>query len=354
MKIEKIDKNFAPTGTDADDGFRYYGIDTDGFELSGFPWYERGKALCRLPVSILPDTNPGVRSLAYCTSGGALRFKTDAAEIALRAELSSGSDMNHMPRTGSSGFDLFVGAGKDRRFLSNIPPAVNTTTVEGVFKGYQRPRMREYTLYFPLYNGVKSVSLGFAPGATIERPSRYAIENPIVFYGASITQGGCASRPGNAFSHLLGRWLDADFVNLGFSGSSRGEGVIADAINSLDMSVLCIDYDQGEIEEFEANHEAFFLRIREKNPALPIIIIAKRDPKPNYEREDDGLVRRIEIIRRTYSNAVSKGDKNVYFIGNGDLFSCDHRDACTVDGVHPNDYGFVQMATGLLSIIKDL
>jgi lysophospholipase L1-like esterase len=354
MKIEKIDKNFAAEVSGEGSEIVYYEIDEDGFELNGFPWFKDENVLCRLPRQILPETNPGVQTLAYCSSGGALRFQTDSSKIRIKAELNGPTDMNHMPRTGSSGFDLYVGAGKEKKFLSNIVPAANITKVEGIFKSYETKRMREYTVYFPLYNGVKSLQVGLASDSEIKAPSPFSVSKPIVFYGASITQGGCASRPGNAFTHLLGRWLDTDFVNLGFSGSSRGEIVIADAINSLEMSLLCIDYDQGELDDFQERHEKFFKRIREKNPTLPIVIIAKRDPMPDYEDVDDALQQKIEKIRNTYEDAVKNNDQNVYYIDHEGLFDCKYKDVCTVDGVHPNDYGFIQMAQGLFNIIRGI
>ena len=50
---------------------------------------------------------------------------------------------------------------------------------------------------------------------------------PVVFYGTSITQGGCASRSGMSYQAILGRQLNLDFVNLGFSGNGKGEPVVA-------------------------------------------------------------------------------------------------------------------------------
>ena len=69
---------------------------------------------------------------------------------------------------------------------------------------------REYLLYLPLYNGVSSLEIGVPQDRTIDRPAPRAEDHrkPIVFYGTSITQGGCASRPGMVHTAILGRRLE--------------------------------------------------------------------------------------------------------------------------------------------------
>ena len=74
-----------------------------------------------------------------------------------------------------------------------------------------------------------------------ERPSQAAIwkqqlaalDGPVVVYGTSITQGANASRPGMAYTNILSRRLNVEFVNLGFSGSGRGEPEVAEVIAGI-------------------------------------------------------------------------------------------------------------------------
>ena len=58
------------------------------------------------------------------------------------------------------------------------------------------------------------------------------------------------------------------------------------------------------------------------------------------------------MIRSTYENAVKSGDKNVYFVDGETLFGKNDRDACTVDGCHPNDLGFMRMAENIYPTLK--
>ena len=104
------------------------------------------------------------------------------------------------------------------------PRPTLSTLVSGLPAG-----RREFLLYLPLYNGVL--------GGRDRRPRRPRLEKapprpasrrkPIVFYGTSITQGGCASRPGMVHTAILGRRLDRPVINLGFSGNGRMEPELA-------------------------------------------------------------------------------------------------------------------------------
>ena len=98
---------------------------------------------------------------------------------------------------------------------------------------------REYLLYLPLYNGVRSVELGLPKDSTLAKAGTWssAIGKPIVFYGTSITQGGCASRPGMVHTAILGRQLNAPVINLGFSGNGKMEPEMANLLAELDPAL---------------------------------------------------------------------------------------------------------------------
>ena len=88
------------------------------------------------------------------------------------------------------------------------------------------PRLREYGLYLPLYNGVESLKIGVSMLRRLPGSRRDA--KPVVFYGTSITHGGCASRPGMVHTAILGRRLDRPVVNLGFSGNGRMDAAVGE------------------------------------------------------------------------------------------------------------------------------
>ena len=172
----------------------------------------------------------------------------------------------------------------------------------------------------------------------------------MVYYGSSITQGGCASRPGNIYQNILSRELNMDYFCMGFSGSAKVEKEIADYMAGLEMCAFVSDYDYNapSVEHLERTHFALYEAIRNKNPELPYIMITLPSKGINE------AVSRRKIIMESYIKALDRGDKNVYFIDGGSLFAGDEYDNCTVDGCHPNDLGFYRMARGIMPILKEI
>ena len=215
----------------------------------------------------------------------------------------------------------------------------------------------DYTINFPLYDGVKELYIALKKDAHVSAPAPYTVEKPVVYYGSSITHGGCASRPGNTYEAFISRNLDADYINLGFSGSAKGEFAMAEYIATLDMSVFVMDYDHNTPSEQNLleTHEPFFKAIRAAHPTLPVIFVTAPNTRLSGNVNYAGrgrLYTRRNIIRRTYENALIAGDTNVYFIDGFDLFAGEDWDACTVDGTHPNDLGFFRMSQVIGKMVK--
>lgn len=354
MKIENIDRNFK-LATVADKEVIYYDFRQKVFALEGFPWFGEHHQFYRIPAAITASmVNDGVLELSWHTAGGAIRFCTDSGRIALRAVLHHNVDMNHMPRTGSAGFDLYRGEGGQRIHVGTAQPSWNQSEIEVMLFDQKSAGMQEWLLNFPLYGGVKSLEIGVVPDARILPPPPHAVSKPILFYGSSITQGGCASRPGNAYTSMLCRTLDAEQINLGFSGSGRGEVAMAQAISALDLAALVMDYDHNapDAEYLQRTHEPFFQIIRAAHPALPVIFVSKCDIWPHRNYATDQA--RRQIIRQTYENALAAGDNHVYFIDGETLFGSapEYRSWCTVDGCHPNDLGFFMIYQRVLPVLQ--
>ena len=356
MKIEEIDSNFAPK-TIGGQEFMFVNVRSQPFSLEGFPVPSEEKFL-RLPAELEGKINDGAFwNGTHYTSGGAVRFRTDSPVIAIRAKLSDSGDPNHMPRAGSAGFDLYMDNGANFHHMGTAQPGREELDhdLERVLTAVGPGEMRDWILNFPLYGGTTNVELGFRPGSSIEKPTPHKIAKPVLFYGSSITQGGCASRPGNCYSSMLCRAVDAEQINLGFSGCGRGEAAMAEFIASLDLSAFVYDYDHNapDPDHLRKTHEPFFRIIRAKHPVLPVIFMSKCNIWPELRNEalEQGIERR-EIIRTTFRNAVNAGDRNVYFIDGETLFGKFCRTACTVDRCHPNDLGFYRMYEHVLPVLK--
>lgn len=354
IDIAQIDKNFAAEEVKYE-GIKMRHVTESPFKIYGlYRPYEDGD-FKRMPHNIAENVNTNVKSLYMHTSGGRIRFRTDSTRILLRSILPKITKFNHMPKTGVSCFDLYLDGEYYEVFkhgmLSGLTP--DEDKPENVYDSnitLKDKKMRDILINFPLYNRVDDVFIGLDEDAVIEASPEYSITKPIVFYGSSITQGGCASHPGNCYANMLSRQFDADMINLGFSSGAKGEPIMAEYLANLEMSVLVYDYDHnaGSAEHLWNTHENMFKIIREKQPNLPIIMITAAD------RYFGTIPERKEAIRATYDHAVAAGDKNVYFIDGDDIYAPVGRGYCTVDYAHPNDLGFYMMAQSVGKVLKEI
>lgn len=344
MDITRIDKNFAVETKIQREGLVFFDAESAPFRIYGI--YRDGEKFRRLPEAVAQACNPGVLALHANTAGGRVRFVTDSPFIAISAQMGTVGKMPHFPFTGSIGFDLYSG----KQYIQTFVPPME---VEDHFEGLRETdgTLREYTVNFPLYSEVKKLYIGLQEGCRLEAAPEYSISDPVVYYGSSITQGGCASRPGCAYQSIITRNLNCDHINLGFSGSAKGEETIAEYISGLKMSVFVYDYDHNAPtpEHLAATHEKMFQTIRAAQPELPILMLTR----PKYHLNEDDR-QRLEIVRRTYENALAAGDKNVYFIPGTQLLLELVREEALVDNCHPADGGFISMAYVIGEKLKQL
>ena len=347
IKIEEIDRNFVTDSTFDASGLKFYNVLEAPFRVYGLILpSEENSCFLRLPKEIADNTNPGVANLNYHTSGGRVRFRTNSSKIAIIATLNHISRMSHFAFSSSAGFDLYINGEYESSFIPS-------KSVEDKFASLKRldgGEMMEVQINFPQYAGVDELIIGLDEGATVEEGKKYDYDKPIVYYGSSITQGACATRPGNSFPAMIERETNCDYINLGFSGNGRCEPIIAEYIAGLDMQLFLMDdvyYVTPTAAELVEIHEPFFKKIREKNPNLPIIMTTSDNKIRNAEE-------RRRVIKRTYDNAVASGDKNVYLVNTTEVMRSLAGGDGTVDGIHPNDLGFRGIANGYGKIIKEV
>ncbi len=237
MKIEEIDRNFL-TVTEIDEpDLVWLNAREAPFVINGVFYDEEAGCFLRMPKEVAEKVSPGVARLNRDTAGGRVRFRTNSAAIAIRAKMTNRDPMSKMTLSGQSGFDLFRSTERGMIHSHTFFPPVGVT--EG-FSNLQKADgvLRDYLIHFPLYDEVNELWIGLKKGAVLEAPTPYRDPLPIVYYGSSITQGGCASRPGNTYQAMIARKLNMDFINLGFSGNAKGEQTIARYIASLEMKAF--------------------------------------------------------------------------------------------------------------------
>jgi hypothetical protein len=173
---------------------------------------------------------------------------------------------------------------------------------------------------------------------------------PVLYYGSSITQGACASRPGNSYQNIISRELSCDQINLGFSSGALAEEVMIDYLTKQKMSVFVMDYDHNAPNpaHLAATHEKLYRAMRKAQPELPIIMITM----PKIVLNDD-ILQRKAVVRATYEKAVAEGDTKVRYIDGCEMIQCMGTDGGLVDNAHPNDLGFVAMARVIGAAVKE-
>lgn len=341
--VSSVDKNFAIKTQIEKNDIKFYKIDEAPFKIYGV-FRENGKYR-RMPESVARSVSEGVYVLHSNTAGGRVRFVTDSPYIAIHAKMDGLGKMPHFALTGSVGFDLYA----DNCYIKTfVPPFDIKDGYEGIIE-FEKSEKREITINFPLYSNVNELFVGLQNESFLSEAKEYKSTLPVVYYGSSITQGGCASRPGMSYQAIVSRALDCDYINLGFSGNAKAEDEIIDYIKSLEMSVFVFDYDHNSpsCEHLEETHKRMFQKIRKAHPLLPIIMMSR----PKQVLNDEEKIRR-KIIETTYKSAISSGDKNVYFL-DGEALTGLCGDSGTVDNCHPTDFGFASMANALIKLFKE-
>ena len=324
------------------------------FEIEGQGWTDTEAPYDRLPSHAKGSVPDGVWGLGKHSAGLCVRFRTSARTVSVRWGLTAENlAMPHMPATGVSGVDLYrrVADGSWQFVQNGRPAAQDGNVMNADLTG--SAKATECLVYLPLYNGVKRVEIGVPSDAKLEKaaPRPRAKRRPIVYYGTSIAQGGCASRPGNAHVAMLGRMLDRPMINLGFSGSGRMEPAVSQLLSELDPAVYVIDclWNIGSIPdaEFASRLTTLVETIRKTRPLTPILFVGQSQIYPGSVPSHFELVqeRVIKGLRDTGTPGLSVCPGKILLGTDGDG---------TVDGVHPNDLGFRRHADALAPILANL
>jgi lysophospholipase L1-like esterase len=315
----------------------------------------------RLPAKAEAIVRKPVWDLSRNAAGLQLRFQTNADEIIVKYMVSSQHQMPHMPATGASGIDLYAKTIDGKWSWAAGKYAFGDTIVyrfSNLSTNDQHVKDHEYNLYLPLYNTVKWMEISY-PKQSSFKPIKVSTQKPIVVYGTSIAQGGCASRPGLAWTNILQRKLDRPIINLAFSGNGRLENEILDMITGIDAKLFVLDclpnltgvyVSNGELHKRLVNA---VVMLQAKKPGIPILLTEHdgfTDEGMNPQRKKD-YQEPIKVMTEVFDSLLQAGVKNIYRLTkeaiNQDIES-------TVDGTHPNDIGMMHYADAYEKKIKSI
>lgn len=325
------------------EGLKFYNFKSAPFRIYGLYDAENPerKRCVRMPEEVAETVSEGVKWLNFSTAGGRVRFNTTSRRLALKMKKAPvDPGMNFSP-IGLAGVDVYLrrSAVSEQIFAGIVKPSFDCSDLEGLLNLPEGDK--QVTINLPNYTGTTELFIGLDENSFLTRHADYTIEKPVLYYGSSITQGGCASRPGMSYESIISRRLDVNYINLGFSGNAKAEDAMVDYLASLDFSVFVCDYDHNAptVEHLKNTHEKMYLKIRETHPTTPVIFVTK----PDFWLKWGECERRRDVIYNTYINAKNRGE-NVIFIDGYSLFAGQNREDCTVDGCHPNDLGMFRMA----------
>ena len=312
----------------------------------------------RLPEDMKSVTRKAVWDLGLNSAGLAIRFSSDSKCIGAQWTLLNNFSMAHMPGTGIRGLDLYALIDGKWKFVGTAQP--NGKDSRNVFVRNMDGSVHEFMAYLPLYDGVEKLEIGIDSTATISGPKDAAMareggfsRKPIVFYGTSITQGGCASRPGMCYTNIIGRRLGCETINLGFSGNARMDRSMAEIVARADASEYVIDCLPNCTAQIVRDSGYVFLSsLAKAHPQTTIFMVEYVEfPQEVIDSKTaSDLAATNAEWSILYKRLRKEGFKNFKYIPRKGLTGNDGEQ--TVDGAHLTDLGFTRMAESLLRYLK--
>lgn len=341
-------------------GFSSMAQDVVYVDASAFPVYgkiseETNGRYERLPARLEGVSRKAVWTRGRHSSGLYIRFRSNSTSIHAKWESLFNNTYNHMTDICTKGLDLYALVDGEWRFVAPGRPSADGVSTFTITKN-MTPVDREFMLYLSMYDGVKSIEIGVDKGAYIEQPAvnSPSQEKPIVMYGSSILQGGCASRPGMAFTNIIARRTDRTVFNLGFSGNALLDMEIAELMASVkDPGVFVLDYvPNAKAERIREAGEEFFRIIRKTHPDVPIIFVEDSYvPRTEFNTKNyEDIYSRNQEQKALFKRLKKAGEKNIYYVPAEGMIGYDGE--ATVDARHFTDIGNVRYVEHIMPIIR--
>ncbi len=306
----------------------------------------------RLPFRLKDTMRTVLWNLSKNSAGIAIRFRSNTTSIGFKWEVLSEKNMNHMAATGVRGLDLYSFVDKRWQYMCTARPTGKNSHVNLISN--MEPSDREYMLYLPLYDGTVSVEIGIDPDAMITKPELPLPKTgkPIVFYGTSITQGGCASRPGMVYSSIIGRKMNIETVNLGFSGNGWMDWDVLEAMLTIDASCYVIDcLPNCGIDRVRERGYKFISRILNEKKGIPVLMVGEVGYTQGYfdNKIKISVAEKNAEWVKIFEQLKKEGYTDLYYLSPENLIGNDYEG--TVDGRHFTDLGFQRCAEKMLEIL---
>lgn len=334
------------------DDIKYFGEDSFLLEGTDVADSLKENKYDRLPASYKGFVREPVWNLSKNSAGLSIRFLSNSSVITAKWELLNNFSMNHMPDTGIKGIDLYFKNNDKWQYINTgVPTGFNNEyrLIDNMDK-----ELREYKIFLPLYDGIKNIEIGVDNSSFIQKPKK-SERKPIIFYGTSITQGACASRPGMAHTNIISRKLDRNVINFGFSGNGRMEYPISKLISESEPAFYVIECmpNMYPPDLVSSNTIPLVDVIRSKNPNTPIVLVDLFTSPINTLDKNavKGTNEMNNALRNEYKKMIDKGYQNIIYIESSNALGNDFEG--TVDAVHFTDLGFLRYSAFLIQKFKE-
>ena len=328
---------------------KWISFPNESLVVSGLPWLKENlPRLWRLPASSADVLPAAVRGLMRYPDGGRIRFASNTSHLRIRVTAPNVRQMWHMSSIGSSGCDVYVNGA----YWASAAVKQEGEQDLGFFGGAHR-KPKAICIYLPTFQEIRVVAIGVDPDAEAGSPVGFALPRPLVFYGSSIAQGACTSRPGMTYEAILARRMNLDFVNLGFSGAGKAEPEVVDLVNKLDACCFVFDLGKSYRKQPPEVYGKMLDTARAAHPGTPMIcvtpIFSTREFYDASYADLSQFVRRV--MREAVKPRMEAGDRDLYLVEGLELLGSEDADAFQ-EGVHPTDLGFVRIADRLEPLLR--
>ncbi len=325
---------------------RWFPFPDSKLEVCGLPWFaETVPNLWRFPERMKQTLPEGLFEAGQQTAGARIRLRSDTGSLGLKARYPTLGIRTNLTLFNAHGISTYV----DGHCWSAKIPGLEGGEVElGLFQDVPR-QMREICLYLPLYGPVEILEIGVDEEAQLDSVASFAVDKPVVFYGTSITQGGCASRPGLSYQAMLARELNLDYANFGFSSQGNCQPEVAESLAQIAANCFVLDVGQNnQVKDFGDRFKPFLDILRKRQPETPVLATTPIFYNAElWSRDHQKAVNaKRETVRAAVRDRKADGDDMVFLLEADDYLGTNFTDGA-VDGGHPNDLGFARMAAGM-------
>ena len=195
-------------------------------------------------------------------------------------------------------------------------------------------------MYFPILSEIISCQIGVEEGAYL-KPLESPFRHRVVFHGSSFTHGVSTSRAGLSYPMQFMRNTGIQVLPLGVSGKCTMQPYFAEILKDVAADAFVFDsFSNPMPAKMKRNFRNFLDTLIEAHPGKPIVFQRSiYRERRNYDTRTDAIERSRRDMSETLMEEISHDPKyrDVYFI---DTNASVPSHETTVDGVHPNDYGY--------------